>query len=236
MHPQEFTHTALETFQDDIFRPGGRIFVPACPEIHTHERVRRHIFDLCPRAVVVVLNGEEKSLVWHARSRETRSVEASETTARTLDLRKFTLEKAVKADRSEEPRPPPQQAPLEVSDKIALAMERYGLEDRPLLITGYICVGMGQTLLNAQKMGNFTHAILPSREGMRNLFMKTTPEVLYQEAGRVTGRKHQNRTQILCPPSIRDNFVREEQKAIAVMDHARGGDPHPVLRLRQEKP
>ncbi|CAD7934832.1 unnamed protein product [Amoebophrya sp. A25] len=231
-----------------------RVFIPASPKILTHNEIRSQIFGLCPKAVVVVLNGEEKSVSWFPQQDwDVGGAEYSYGTRKAVvDLGSFCpppapgdcdaedgdgVKKATSsggglgdgAKKARAPNPAP--VPLEVADKIALVVKKYGLQERPVCITGYLCLGMGQTLLNTEKMGNFTHAILPARDKMQKLFMSVTPEVLYQEAGRITGRGHRNRTRIFCPPSIRDNFMQEEGKALAAMERARD-DSYPVLRWK----
>jgi hypothetical protein len=67
----------------------------------------------------------------------------------------------------------------ELGDLIADYMDSNNISDRPLVYTGFICVGMGQTLVS-EKLGSFTAAIF----GYDNILNDT----MYQLFGRITGR------------------------------------------------
>jgi len=67
----------------------------------------------------------------------------------------------------------------ELGDLIADYMEANNISDRPLVYIGFICVGMGQTLVS-EKLGSFTAAIF----GYDNILNDT----MYQLFGRITGR------------------------------------------------
>ena len=86
---------------------------------------------------------------------------------------------------------------MEVSHRIADILTEHGLMARPLFMTGYLCVGMGQTLMHPS-YGNFTHAILSH--------MNVNNDSIYQLFGRLTGRVKRwdtyQRTQLYCPTPV----------------------------------
>tara|TARA_B100000795_G_scaffold268098_1_gene254317 strand:- start:2362 stop:3669 length:1308 start_codon:yes stop_codon:yes gene_type:complete len=67
----------------------------------------------------------------------------------------------------------------ELGDIIALHLHENMIFNRPLVVTGYLCVGMGQTLVS-KDLGVFTTAIFG--------YSKITNDNLYQLFGRITGR------------------------------------------------
>ncbi len=86
-------------------------------------------------------------------------------------------------------------------------MLEYKIQDNPLFITGLVCIGIGQTLVN-ENLGNFTHAILSQHMDLNN-------DQKYQLIGRVTGRmKHWSnyqKTKVYCPSSFKDVVVSMEE-------------------------
>lgn len=82
----------------------------------------------------------------------------------------------------------------EVSETIERNIFAHGLSERPIVITGFLCVGMGQTLMN-KKLGSFTSAILGH--------LDLSNDAIYQLFGRITGRmKHwesYEKTHVFCP-------------------------------------
>ncbi|CAD7924222.1 unnamed protein product [Amoebophrya sp. A120] len=207
MHPTEYSKMVLTNHTRAFLYPGAaRVFLPASTKVDSHEELRQFVFRLFPNAAVAMLNGREKSLSWF---RQDVDVDAVRHDPSVDSWVKWDLQQV----RS------PDGRPLEVSQKIAEVMLRNELQERPLFITGYLCLGMGQTLMDP-RLGNFTHAVLPDRTHMEKMFGSPTPEVLYQEAGRVTGRPDLGLTIVYCPEEIRQNFVREEEKAFAVMQDA----------------
>ena len=82
----------------------------------------------------------------------------------------------------------------EICDVIARTLFKNSLLSRPIVITGFLCVGMGQTLMNEQ-LGPFTSCIISH--------MDLTNDDLYQLFGRITGRtKSWNnfvQTNVFCP-------------------------------------
>lgn len=151
-----------------ILVAGARVFVPALNRRVTHSMIRDYLFCINPDTVVIVLNGKEKTMQFTLNN---------ELQPRT---RNITCEDE------------------EVCHVIARYLEEEGLESRPLAITGFMCVGMGQTLI-CEKTGPFTSAIFHHK----NL----TAVDIYQLFGRTTARslrwKSYCVTEIYCPDEIR---------------------------------
>ena len=145
-----------------ILASGSRVFIPGHVHKLSHFSIRDLILKLAPQALVVVLNGKEKSLTY-------------------IDYNEV---KSVDVSSSDE----------EVCTTIAKKINSLGLDGRPLVITGFLCVGMGQTLTH-QDLGSFTHAII----GHTDLSL----DDIYQLFGRITGRmgKWANycKTIVYCP-------------------------------------
>jgi len=111
----------------------------------------------------------------------------------------------------------------EVCETIAEKIKEHHLDNRPLIITGYLCVGMGQTLTHSS-LGPFTSAIFSH--------LDISNEDIYQLFGRVTGRMKTwptyLKTEIYCPRIIEDrinvmeqcarNMAREHNGKIATRD------------------
>ena len=100
---------------------------------------------------------------------------------------------------------------LEVSERIAQVLVMYNLLARTLVITGFLCVGMGQTITH-RVYGNITHAIL-SHLNLGN-------DAIYQLLGRITGR-HMNwstytPTHLYCPTIIHNRVKVMEECAASV--------------------
>jgi hypothetical protein len=87
----------------------------------------------------------------------------------------------------------------ELCERIATLVLKHELQSRPLVITGFLCVGMGQTFTN-EKLGSFTSAIIGH--------MDLSSDALYQLIGRIMGRmKHWDtyvQTNVYCPSDTMD--------------------------------
>jgi hypothetical protein len=85
----------------------------------------------------------------------------------------------------------------EICNVIGGYIKEYKLEERPIVITGYICVSMGQTL-TSESLGSFTSAIFG------HLSLKN--DEIYQLFGRITGRMRQwksyEKTKVYCYTDI----------------------------------
>lgn len=160
-----------------ILNSGSRTFIPAHIRRVGHNRIRKMIFNRCPEAVVVVLNGEEKNIKYMC-FKDSRG-----------------LEKVLNLISNEE----------EVSETIVRLIGEHGLEDRPLIVTGFLCVGMGQTLIS-EMLGTFTSAILSH--------LDLTNDDIYQLFGRITARskkwKKYVKTTIYCPTKTMHRIVAME--------------------------
>ena len=213
------------TGNDRKNRNGNRIFLPAGMKIVSHSQVRQTVFEICPTAVVVVLNGEEKTIIWH-------DVDV----ANNKTLQKFSRDLGRDAFPG-----------LELADKIERTFDAELLQNnavdlysRHLVITGYLCLGMGQTLL-CKRVGNFTHAVLAERSRLEL-------EKLYQLCGRLTGMCRRwgtseavlggtsrskkpdkapadeqgvySRTRVFCPVSVRKGFCEMEAAVVREMERA----------------
>jgi hypothetical protein len=124
-------YIAFTLANNPILVAGSRVFIPALNRRVTHSMIRDYLYCINPDVVVVVLNGKEKTMQF---------ILNDEHQPRT---RNITCDDE------------------EVCYVIARYLEEEGLESRPLAITGFMCVGMGQTLI-CEKTGPFTSAIFPS--------------------------------------------------------------------------
>lgn len=96
----------------------------------------------------------------------------------------------------------------EVCETISRLVIHHKLESRPMVITGFLCVGMGQTLTH-RFIGSFTSAIF----GHLNL----TNDEIYQLFGRITGRMKDwdkyVQTQVYCPNTTMNRCIVMEECA-----------------------
>jgi hypothetical protein len=173
-----------------ILAEGTRTFIPAHVRRIGHNSVRDLVFERNPCAVVVVLNGAEKTLTY----------KDSSGFKKTLDLGSINDE--------------------EVCETIATRMISQKLTNYPLVITGFLCVGMGQTLTH-KTLGSFTSAIISH--------LDQTNDEVYQLFGRLTGRMlnwgdKYVQTQVYCPTKIMNRcHVMEECARRVALDHAGEG-------------
>ena len=100
---------------------------------------------------------------------------------------------------------------VEVSERIGQILEERNLMDRTVVVTGFMCVGMGQTLAH-KSFGNFTHAIISH--------MNISNASVYQLFGRLTGRmKHWDvyqQTKLFCPTTISNRIKVMEECAFSM--------------------
>jgi hypothetical protein len=101
----------------------------------------------------------------------------------------------------------------EVCETISRLVMKHSLQTRPIVITGFLCVGMGQTLSH-KSLGSFTSAIFSH--------MDLTNDEIYQLFGRITGRtkgwgNKYYQTQVYCPTTImhRCNVMETCARAMA---------------------
>jgi hypothetical protein len=174
----------------EILAPGTRTFIPAHIRRFGHKEVRTLVFNKNPEAAIVVLNGEEKTLQFKDHLNNTKTVPLVDATG---------TEEACKT--------------------IADAVLRFGLESRPLVVTGFLCVGMGQTLTH-KNLGSFTSAIFGH--------MDLTNDEMYQLFGRITGRMRlwndkYVQTQVYCPTKIMQRCYVMEECARRISTDYNGG-------------
>lgn len=179
-----FINHVLNKFPE-IISENTRTFIPAHIRRSSHNSVRDLIFKLNNNAIVIVINGFEKTLQYKDHLGNTKTIPLS----------------------SEEE---------EVCETISRLIIKHKLESRPIVITGFLCVGMGQTLTH-ELLGSFTSAIFGH--------LDLTNDELYQLFGRITGRmKHWGdkyiQTQVYCPTIImhRCNVMEECARNMAC-DH-----------------
>ena len=163
----------------DMFQEGVRCFVPAHIRRIGHIRVRDLIWERCPQAIIIIINGEDKNVQYQ-----------EEGVTKKVSLLSNT----------------------EVSDNIASIIKSNGWETRPMFVTGFLCVGMGQTLTH-KSYGNFTHSIL-SHLSINN-------DSIYQLYGRLTGRMKEwetyQPTKLYCPTTIYNRIKVMEECALQSM-------------------
>jgi hypothetical protein len=101
----------------------------------------------------------------------------------------------------------------EVCETISRLVIKHSLQSNPIVITGFLCVGMGQTLSH-KTLGSFTSAIFSH--------MDLTNDEIYQLFGRITGRTKDwgnkyVQTQVYCPTTImhRCNVMETCARAMA---------------------
>jgi len=104
----------------------------------------------------------------------------------------------------------------EVCETISRLVIQHKLQNRPIVITGLLCVGMGQTLTH-KSLGSFTSAIFGH--------LDLTNDDMYQLFGRITGRMKDwgdkyVQTQVYCPTIIMNRcVVMEECARNMAIDH-----------------
>ena len=174
---------AEKILKHDKFSNNSRIFIPASKRIETHNNIRNMIFQYYDNAVVVVLNGKEKS------------ISIKNKTAIDLDPKKGEIS-------------------YEIFTKIKTNEE---FKNKPIFITGFICLGMGQTLV-CEELGSFTHAII-SHSNLSH-------DDVYQLFGRITGRMKNwssyEKTILYCPENTWNICRTMEDNARNIMNNYRG--------------
>lgn len=181
-----FVHNVIEN-HPGILQDNTRTFIPAHKNTVSHDAIRDLIFEKNKGAVVVVINGKDKSLTYFDDS------EIKQT-----EMLISKIKKAKPSDSVSEPLEDPKELCGIMTDMI----DRLNLTNRPLVVTGFICVSMGQTLTHPES-GSFTSAIFSH--------LSFSNDELYQLFGRTTGRMRDwvtyVKTQIYCP-TITENRIR----------------------------
>jgi len=136
----------------NILDNNTRTFIPAFKKIKTHTYVRNLIFEYNKKCIIITLNGVDKSIRYYDTDTDNC----------------ITIPLVFNSG--------------ELGDTIGEYLEEFNLLERPIVFTGFLCVGMGQTLVS-EKLGSFTSAIF----GYNNI----KNDNMYQLFGRITGRiKH----------------------------------------------
>jgi hypothetical protein len=179
-----FIDSVLKKYPE-ILRENTRSFIPAHIRRTGHNKIRDLIFSINNSAVVIVINGVEKTLQFKDSFENTKTL--------------------VLTSEDEE-----------VCETISRLVLHHKLETRPIVITGLLCVGMGQTLTH-KLIGSFTTAIFGH--------LDLTNDEIYQLFGRITGRMKDwgdkdIQTQVYCPTIIMNRcIVMEECARNMARDH-----------------
>ena len=173
-------HVLTET--PEILCHRAVVFAPANITCYSHIFVRRMILDMCPQAIIVLLNGGEKTVTFQSGS--------------SIDSRK-----TIRLPGS-----------LEISEGICSILRTNDIDrDRPIIITGCLCLGMGQTLIN-KELGRFTSAILGKTD--------TINDDMYQLYGRITGRSDDPSnpvTEVYTTKEMQETCIMMESMATNLM-------------------
>lgn len=196
--PSRFDHELLDNYtigfiehvikkNPDIINNSSRVFIPAHVRRKGHEKVRELVFTSYPNAIVVVINGVEKTLKYK---------------------NEYGIEKTISLVSDNE----------EVCETISKIIHKYSLYNRPLVITGFLCVGMGQTLTH-KTLGSFTSAIFSH--------LDLTNDDIYQLFGRITGRikdwdDKYIQTEVYCPTIIMNRCISMEDCARNMIQNFNG--------------
>lgn len=172
----------------EILDKNTRSFIPAHISQDGHNAVRELVFQRNPDAVVVLLNSKEKNMQY----------------IETIDgvAKKKTISLVSRKE--------------EVCETMARVIVEKKLQERPVVITGFHCVSMGQTMTH-KTLGTFTSAIFSH--------MDLTNDCIYQLFGRVTGRvkgwgEKFVKTNIYCPTATMNRcHVMEECARNMVYSH-----------------
>ena len=169
----------------EILADNTKSFIPAHIRRTGHNSIRELVFSINSNAVIVVINGFEKTLQYKDCLGNTKTLVLT-----SLDE--------------------------EVCETISRLVIQHKLQNRPLVITGLLCVGMGQTLTH-KSLGSFTSAIFGH--------LDLTNDEIYQLFGRITGRMKEwgdkyIQTQVYCPTTIMNRcMVMEECARNMACDH-----------------
>jgi len=134
----------------EILKDNTLTFIPAAKNCKSHNFIKDIVFNINKNSVVVIINGKDKTLQYNDVNRNYK-----------IEL----VSKGISVE--------------EMSQTISRLIIQHKLQNRPIVITGFICVSMGQTL-TCKSLGSFTSAIF----GQSSL----SNEQIYQLCGRITGR------------------------------------------------
>ena len=168
----------------DIVSNGTFSFIPGHTLRKSHYRIRKLIFKINSDAVVIVINGEQKSITYKNHNGSMQEIEI-----------KPSVDK-------------------EISETIVDIIIAKSLQNKAIVITGFMCISMGQTLID-KRIGTFTSAII-SHLDLNNY-------VAYQLAGRVNSRAKGwgdkfHKTTIYCPSILKDRIITQHYLAKKLKD------------------
>ena len=96
----------------------------------------------------------------------------------------------------------------DICEQISSFLITNNLQKKPIVITGFLCVSLGQTLTH-RNIGSFTSAIISH--------LDLTNDDVYQLFGRITGRMKDwttyRQTQVYCPANIKNICITMEECA-----------------------
>ena len=181
-----------------ILDDGGRIFCPAHVAGQSHSAMCELIFKYNKNAVIVVIAGKQKN---------------------SLGKKLYYYESGAEIMTSV---PLIQKSGEEFSETLPRILSERKLNERCVVITGHICIGMGQTFTSPE-FGSFTHAIIGH--------MDLTNEMLYQLFGRLTGRMKPHETnpkwtqpyiptKVFCTTTVMNRIIGMEMRTRAVAEKA----------------
>ena len=180
----------------------ARVFAPAAFYRASHELVARMAWECDPLCVVVVMNGESRSVRWKTYHPDGADVRWAQQC--------YMLS----------------QSAGEFDEQLFEAYEAHPeLMNRRCVITGKLCVGMGQTLAG-DKLGNFDFGVFgPGIVDGSNEELERSVRGSYQLLGRTTGRvkglQGFRETTILCPSEDYITVV-EYERAVETASRDRG--------------
>jgi hypothetical protein len=187
-----------------LLQNGTRWFIPAQIRIVGHVQVRNHIWQVNPEAIVIMINGDDKTIQLFDSNAPNVPLplvnpDQEPQEAILVPTEKISLRSNV----------------LEVSELTATTLLSRGIHRRPIVYTGFYCVGMGQTLMDP-RLGPFTHAIISH--------MNVNMDDLYQLFGRITGRTREwdtyCRTVVFCPSLIERKIKVMEKIAMSLFNRS----------------
>ena len=197
-----YAKQVLFLHHETILRNGSRVFIPADARTFTHEAIRKSVLEYNPEVVVIIINGNKRTLSVH-KSGEEKVVKLDEVTVEaSLKGRKSPEKTANNKEQKDE---------SEISQKIGQAIKDHSLGNRCIVVTGYLALSQGTTLAH-ETVGNFTHAIIGHT--------KCTSFQLYQLFGRLAGRikswTKYTKTTVYCPGSVLREVQQMEDNAKVV--------------------
>lgn len=172
---------------EEILVNNNRIFIPGHKRRICHERICISVMNKNDKSVIIIINGINKEFRWINNKKE-------------IVIKKIDITEK-----------------KELSEIISEKIIEYNLNNRPLVITGLLCVGMGQTLVS-KNIGPFTHAIFSH--------LDLSNAEIYQLFGRITGRMKDWETYVctimFCPTATYDRIQLVEEYNRNIIENHNG--------------